>query len=155
MNYKIIKAESSDEIQIIRELFIEYAAELKVDLCFQGFQKELDSLPGKYAEPEGSLLLLEADNQTVGCVALRKIEDGTCEMKRLYLKPDYRKYGFGRVLAEKIIEIAKEKGYKKMNLDTLERLSAAIALYQKLGFIKTIPYNFNPENDVVYFEKEL
>jgi putative acetyltransferase len=154
-NFSIIKAHLKEEIEVVRDLFIEYQDFLQVDLCFQGFNEELDKLPYKYAEPEGTILLAKVGEKYAGVVALWKLEDGICEMKRLFVKDEFKGYGIGRKLAEKLIEEAKNKGYKKMNLDTLRRLKAANELYPKLGFIETKPYNYNPESDVAYFEKEL
>ncbi len=155
MNFSIIKASTIDEIGIVRELFIEYQQFLQVDLCFQSFAEELAKLPYKYTEPEGTILLAKVGEEFVGVVALWKLEDGVCEMKRLYVKDEFKGLGIGKALAQKLLKEAKSKGYKTMKLDTLRRLKAANQLYPKLGFIETKPYNYNPEGDVAYFEKEL
>ncbi len=143
------------EMNVVRELFEEYAEELDVDLCFQNFSKELDELPGIYAEPEGCILLLENQEQIVGIVALKKLEDGICEMKRLYLKLEARKNGNGRKLADALLFEAKKLGYKYMKLDTIQRLKAAVHMYKKMGFEETDAYNYNPDATVLYFKKEL
>jgi putative acetyltransferase len=154
-NISILKANSKEEIEVVRELFIEYQNFLQVDLCFQSFNEELAKLPYKYAEPEGTILLAKVDEKFAGVVALWKLEEGVCEMKRLFVKDKFKGLGIGRKLAERLLEEAKSKGYKIMKLDTLKRLKAANELYPKLGFIETNSYNYNPENDVAYFEKTL
>jgi GNAT superfamily N-acetyltransferase len=151
-----IRKVKQEEIGLARQLFEEYAMELNVDLCFQNFEKELSELPGIYSEPEGSILLLENDNAVaVGIVALKKLEDGVCEMKRLYLKPEARKNGNGRKLAEAILYEAKAKSYTTMKLDTIQRLVAAVKLYRSMGFEETEAYNYNPDATVLYFKKKL
>jgi len=152
---KIIHAESTLQIEEIRKLFREYQRFLNVDLCFQSFEEELASLPGKYSPPKGSLLLAVENEKFIGCVALRKLEDNICEMKRLYVKPEYRGKGFGKVLAEEIIEEAKKIGYSFMRLDTLTKLNKAMNLYRTLGFKKIKSYYSNPLDEVVYWELEL
>lgn len=152
MNITIRKAKE-DEMDIVRSLFTEYEQFLGFSLCFQGFQEELNQLPYKYAEPEGTILLAETENSVVGCVALKPLENGICEMKRLYIKEELRGHKLGEKLVNEIIASAKEKGYAIMKLDTLKRLKAACNLYKKFGFVETIPYNFNPEEDIIYFEK--
>lgn len=140
----------------IRRLFQDYQRELGIDLCFQGFQEELDALPGKYAAPTGALFLLRVGNQPGGCVAIRPTDvAGTCELKRLYVAPEYRGTGLGRVLMEEALAKGRELGYDKMRLDTLARLEPANAMYAAYGFAKIPPYNPNPEPDVLYFERTL
>lgn len=133
-----------------RRIFREYQESIDTDLCFQKFEEELASLPGKYAPPKGRLYLCFMGEQLVGCVALRPINDSDCEMKRLYVKPEFRGRGLGRVLAEKIITESKKIGYKEIFLDTLTSMKSAINLYKSLGFKKSEPYCFNPENDAVF-----
>lgn len=152
---EIKKIASAEDLEDVKQLFREYANFLQVDLCFQGFESELAKLPAKYAEPEGSIFLAKVNEMPAGCIALWKLEDGVCEMKRLYVKPEFQGLGLGKQLANVLLEEAKLKGYQKMKLDTLQRLSAANNLYTNLDFTKTIPYNINPEEDVVYYEKEL
>jgi putative acetyltransferase len=151
-----INSYSSDNQQfIVEKLFREYEKYLGIDLCFQDFEAELANLPGKYAEPEGTILLASVNDDYVGVVALRKIEDGICEMKRLYVQESARGLGIARTFSEKLIEVARTKGYHTMKLDTLARLEAATNLYRSLGFQEVKPYNFNPEEDVLYFEMKL
>lgn len=152
---EIIFQNTDNEIIIIKKLFQEYADNLAVDLCFQNFQEELDNLPGKYAPPEGLILLAKQGEDYLGVVALRKIEAGVCEMKRLYVRPQGRGLGLGKLLSKKLLEAAKTLGYHTMKLDTLGRLTAATNLYRSLGFQQVQPYNVNPEEDVLYFEKRL
>jgi ribosomal protein S18 acetylase RimI-like enzyme len=153
--FQIITAKTTNHLDSVRALFLEYAESLGFDLCFQDFQKELDTLPAKYAEPEGTILLAFEDSKAIGVVALWKLSDGVCEMKRLYTKPETRGKGLGKALAQAIIQEAKNRNYELMKLDTLVRMTAANALYQSLNFEETMPYNYNPENDVRYYAKSL
>ena len=152
---KIKQAQTKTEIEEIRGLFREYEAFLDVDLCFQSFEVELASLPGKYSRPSGDLLMGLDGGRIVGCVAIRKLDDGVCEMKRLFLRPEARGTGLGRRLAQEIIMAAKELGYSLMRLDTLDKLSEALSLYETLGFRKTESYCENPLPVVVYLELDL
>ncbi|MFT4546263.1 MAG: putative acetyltransferase [Verrucomicrobiales bacterium] len=152
---EMIRAQSPDEIDDARRLFREYEAFLDVDLCFQDFEAELASLPGKYGGPEGELLLAYEADHAVGCVALRRLEDGVCEMKRLFVRPAARGRGLGRQLAEEIVRAACELGYATMRLDTLERLEGAMHLYEGLGFRRIGAYYDNPLAEVAYFEADL
>ncbi|MBC7909600.1 MAG: GNAT family N-acetyltransferase [Pyrinomonadaceae bacterium] len=150
---KLKQAESEVEIKQARELFEEYAAWLDVDLCFQNFEKELRELPGEYAKPSGRLLLAIDGGQLMGCVALRRIDDDICEMKRLYLRKDFRGRGAGRELAVAIIEEARQIGYQRMRLDTLpRRMAQAETVYRSLGFKEIEPYYHNPIGDTLYME---
>ncbi len=155
MNITIQKIASLEDLEEIKSLFREYEKFLGVSLCFQNFEEELAKLPAKYAEPEGSIFLAKVDGVSAGCIALWKLEEGVCEMKRLYVKPDFQGIGLGKKLAQTIIEEAQNKGYKKMKLDTLRRLESANHLYKSLQFTETTSYNYNPEDDVAYFEKDL
>lgn len=151
----IIEATTPEQIEIAAKLFREYQQFLNVDLCFQGFEKELASLPGKYAAPQGAILLAEQNGEIAGCVAVRLLKDDICEMKRLYVKDEFQGLSLGRKLTETIIIKARNLGYKKMQLDTLQRLDRAIGLYEKLGFKQTQPYYANPLDEVVYWELDL
>jgi putative acetyltransferase len=153
---ELIHAQASEEVSGARELFEEYAAWLGFSLCFQNFDKELAGLPGDYAPPSGRLLLATENNETAGCVALRKIGDGVCEMKRLYVRPKFRGKGLGRMLAETIIEAAREIGYERMRLDTLPgKMDQAIVMYRSLGFKNIEPYYNNPVEGAAFLELEL
>lgn len=152
---RLVEAYDQQSCEIVKDLFREYEAFLGVDLCFQGFAEELASLPGKYAPPDGAMLLAYVDDQPAGCVALKKIAPEVCEMKRLYVRPAFRKLGLGRKLAESIIQRAIDLGYPLMKLDTLATLEAAVALYKQLGFQETTPYYDNPLPQVIYMEKRL
>ena len=137
---KIVQAHSEQEIAWVRMLFREYADSLGIDLCFQSFEEELAGLPGRYAPPEGSLLIAVEDGQVIGCVALRKSDESIGEMKRLYLRPAFRGNGAGRNLALAIIAEARKVGYSRLCLDTLPVMQEAIALYRSLGFREIEPY---------------
>jgi putative acetyltransferase len=143
------------DIDLARELFREYATSLGLDLEFQGFSEELATLPGAYAPPRGRLLLAWEEGEAAGCVALRPIEPGICEMKRLYVRPAYRGAGLGRRLAERIVREAREAGYGRMRLDTLPAMAGAQALYQALGFRSIPPYRANPIDGAVFLELTL
>jgi len=155
MRYPVVAADTPECLAHIRELFREYQESLGVDLCFQGFEAELADLPGKYAPPTGALILGLKGNNAAGCVALREIEPGVCEMKRLYVRPAHRGQGLGRALAEKIIAEGRRLGFRTMRLDTLEQLREAIGLYESLGFRRIPPYYANPLPGVIYWELRL
>ena len=152
---QIIAAHSAGFLPAVRELFIEYANSIEIDLCFQSFDRELAELPGKYALPEGRLFLAMENESAAGCVALRKIEDGVCELKRLYVRPAFRGSGLGRKLSETVISAAREIGYGRMRLDTLSSMKEAIALYASLGFQRIAPYYDNPSDSAVFMELKL
>jgi GNAT superfamily N-acetyltransferase len=152
----VTQAESPAQIAQARELFLEYAQSLGFSLCFQNFDRELAGLPGDYAPPEGRLLLVECEGQLAGCVALHKLDSGVCEMKRLYLRPPFRGKGLGRALTERIIAEARQIGYRRMRLDTVEPvMKDAVAMYGKLGFKEIAPYRPNPIAGTMYMELKL
>jgi putative acetyltransferase len=149
---KIIQAGTKEEMAQARALFEEYAASLDFDLYFQNFQEELAGLPGDYAAPHGCLLLAWHGDQVAGCVALRKIEGDICEMKRMYVRPDFRNRGVGKTLARAIIAEAKKRGYLRMRLDTVPSMKEAQALYESLVFKKISPYRHNPIPGAAFME---
>ena len=156
MDLTILRPTDATEMQIVRLLFGEYADALGIDLGFQHFAQELAELPGKYASPSGCILLAKVDEQPAGCVALRALAEDICEMKRLYVRPPYRKSGLGRMLAERVIEEARTLGYKRMRLDTFPHLMGrAVALYRALGFEEIPPYCDNPPPGALFMELEL
>jgi ribosomal protein S18 acetylase RimI-like enzyme len=154
---KIILEEATSQTQLAlaRDLFLEYASSLEISLGFQDFEAELAALPGKYTRPSGRLLLGCEGGQTSGCVALRQLEPGVCEMKRLYIRPSARGKGLGRLLAEAIITAANEIGYERMRLDTLNSMEPALCLYHSLGFRQIKPYYANPDERAVFMELAL
>jgi len=154
--FVITQAESPAQIAQVRELFLEYAQSLGFSLCFQSFDQELAGLPGDYAPPDGRLLRAEYEGQLAGCVALHKLDAGICEMKRLYVRPEFRGKGLGRVLAERILKEARDIGYDRLRLDTVEPvMKNAVALYRVLGFREIAPYRANPIEGALYMELDL
>ena len=151
-----MRAESAADIADVRTLFSEYAESLGFSLCFQSFEIELAQLPWEYAPPSGRLLLARSGVVAAGCVAMHKLEDGICEMKRLYARPQFRGTGLGRRLAEEIIAQARQIGYKHMRLDTVVSvMGRAVELYRALGFREIAPYRENPIPSALYMEIEL
>ena len=150
--FKILDAQAGKNLESVRKLFEEYRDSLDFDLCFQNFDEELANLPGNYALPAGCLLLATHQGQAAGCVALRRIDEGICEMKRLYVKPQFQRQGIGRALAEAVIEQSKNIGYKKMRLDTAPAMDAARGLYKSLAFKEIGAYRYNPLEGAVFME---
>jgi len=155
-SFSFAQAKTPEQIAQARELFLEYAQSLGFSLCFQNFDQELAGLPGGYAPPEGRLLLAEYEGQLAGCVALHKLENNICEMKRLYLRPQFRGKGLGRALADRIIAEARQIGYQRMRLDTVEPvMKDAVAMYRRIGFREIAPYCTNPMAGALYMELQL
>ena len=153
----LVQAETPDQIATARELMLEYAAAMNFSLCFQNFDEELRTLPGKYAPPAGRLLLADWNGQTAGMVAMRPLEEkGLCEMKRLYVRPEFRGKSLGRALADEVIRQALEIGYQRMRLDTVQGImDPAIRLYRALGFREIPPYYSSPVQETLFMELAL
>jgi len=147
---------SPTDLPAIRELFRAYAATLPNDICTQGFDEEIASLPGQYAPPAGALLIARDKQEApLGCVAMRPLGNGVAEMKRLYVAPEGRGMGLGRALAQAIIEAARAAGHTEMRLDTLTHMREAQALYGSLGFTEIAPYNTNPPDSTLFMSLKL
>ncbi len=146
---------SGPDLEDVRSLFREYAAWVAVDLSFQGFAEELARLPGEYVSPAGTLLLCAVEDSPAGCIAVRPWGEGTCEMKRLYVRPAHQGRGCGLFLAQRAIDWATDAGYTRMVLDTLPAMSAAQRLYERLGFRDVAPYRFNPVAGARFMALEL
>ena len=148
---RIFQAESEHDIENVRALFREYEMWLGLDLCFQGFEEELLTLPGKYAMPNGRLFLAMVDEKPAGCIAMRKIGDEVCEMKRLYMRPEFRGHGVGNSLIERLLSEARMAGYSEIRLDTYPaKMGKAVSLYESHGFRQIPPYYENPHKDVLF-----
>jgi ribosomal protein S18 acetylase RimI-like enzyme len=152
---QLVEARSQHHLSEAAKLFADYAGSIGIDLEFQGFSTELASLPGDYAPPAGAILLFMEQEQAVACVALRRLEPGICEMKRMYVAPAGRGRKLGRRLAEAIISKARTLGYAKMRLDTLASMTEARALYRSLGFVPIAPYCHNPLPNPEFYELKL
>lgn len=154
--FNIRAANSPSEIAAIKLLFRDYEQSLRIDLCFQGFEQELASLPGKYGPPGGELLLaLDREGNPIGCVALRPIDQQVCEMKRLYVDPSARGLGLGSALVESILEAGRRIGYREMRLDTLPTMEQAVALYRRFGFEPIEPYYETPIEGTLFLKRSL
>jgi len=151
----LVSAASGDEIGTMRTLLREYQRSVDTDLCFQNFEQELAKLPGNYAPPDGRLLLGYANGLPAGCVAMRRLDAETAEMKRLFVRPGYRGSGFGRVFAQAIIDAARSQGYRRLVLDTLPGMREAQALYAALGFREIGAYTDNPVAGTLFMGLEL
>ncbi|MGB4117282.1 MAG: GNAT family N-acetyltransferase [Polaromonas sp.] len=156
---KLITPATPADFQATRQIFQEYAQQLGVDLCFQNFDAELETLPGDYAEPQGALLLAMVDGQLAGCCALRPLDSvdypNASEMKRLYVRDSHRRLGLGRQLAEAILDAARVAGYHHVLLDTLSEMESARALYEDLNFEEIPPYYHNPIAGAHYLKVDL
>ena len=151
-------AHCDEDVEVVRELFREYADGLGIDLSFQGFEEEVRSLPGGYAPPQGALLLAKGEAgapKALGCVAVRRLDAETAEMKRLYLRPDARGRGLGRLLAEAALAEARRLGYRRLRLDTLPGMEAAQGIYRELGFREIAAYRANPVPGARFLEIDL
>lgn len=152
-NIRLVQATLPEHLDQARELFLEYAASLGFNLCFQNFDEELRSFPGAYAPPNGRLLLAISSNHAAGCIALRKIAPSICEMKRLYVRPKDRGKSLGYLLVERLIAEAREIGYERMRLDTVAaEMKDAIALYRRMGFREIEPYSSIPVESALWME---
>ncbi len=149
---EVVHAESESRLLEAKRMIKEYADSLPINLDFQNFSSELADLPGEYAPPEGCLFLAYSNGMPAGCVALRKFSEGICEMKRLYVRPQFRGQNIGRILAEAVIEEGRRLSYTRMRLDTLSTMTQARALYASLGFTEIDPYRFNPVEGAKYME---
>ena len=153
---KLIQAQTAEQIDAARRLFREYADWLQIDLCFQNFEPELAELPGDYVPPDGRLLLAYDNSEVAGCIAVRRLDARTCEMKRLFVREQFRGQWLGRQLITAIIEEAKQIGYERMRLDTLPpKMNDAIALYRSYGFREIAPYYNNPVPGALFLELDL
>jgi putative acetyltransferase len=156
---RLLTPDTPEALDAARALFREYAAGLGVDLCFQNFEAELAMLPGDYAAPQGALLLAWVDGELAGCGAFRPLADvdyaNACEMKRLYVRRAFRRFGLGRLLAQALIDSAMQAGYSAMLLDTLDDMEAARGLYATLGFEEVPPYYYNPIPGAHYLKVDL
>lgn len=154
-DFTLHEVTAGSEIETVRQLFLEYEQELGVSLCFQGFAAELAALPGEYTPPGGRLVLARYAGAPAGCIALRRIDDRVCEMKRLYLRPSGRGRGRGLHLVTDCLAAARRAGYERMRLDTLPQMQAAISMYRALGFHDIAPYRDNPVPGALYLEIDL
>jgi ribosomal protein S18 acetylase RimI-like enzyme len=152
---KFVEVEGGENLDVVRQLFREYAESLEIDLCFQNFEEELAALPGKYAAPEGTMVLALVEGEPAGCIALRKSSEGIAEMKRLFVREDYRGLHIGKRLVQLILDEAVRMGYAYIRLDTLSTMKEAVRLYQSFGFYEIGSYIYNPIEDAKYMELKL
>lgn len=155
----LVQLKAGEPLEPVRELLREYARSLDVDLCFQNFEDELATLPGEYAAPSGQMLLAHVGGALAGCGGLRALPDvdyaNACEMKRLYVRPAFRRFGLGRLLADALLDEARRAGYSTMLLDTLDDMESARELYARLGFVEVAPYYYNPIPGAHYLKADL
>lgn len=149
---KIFAATTKSHFEIAKKIFLEYASSINIDLCFQNFDKELEIINKMYNKPNGTLLLTEKNGNIFGCAGIRIFKKNVAELKRMYIKPEFRRKGVGKILLNKVILSAKELGYSKIVLDTLSSMKSAITLYRSFGFNETKPYYHNPNKEAKYFE---
>ena len=149
------KLETEDEISKAKELILEYMRWLNIDLCFQDIDDELANFPKKYSPPEGEFIIAKNNNKVIGIVGIKNLENNICEMKRLFVKDEYKNKGIGKELVGEIIEEAKIRNYKKIMMDTLNTMEKALKIYYKYGFYEIKKYYNNPYEGVIYLEKEL
>ena len=152
---QLITCTSPEDFEIAKSITSDYIIWLKMDLSFQNIQKEYAVFESMYSQPNGGYIYLKKDNQIIGGVAFRNFETSVCEMKRLFVYPEFHRLGFGKILSLAIIKLAKEQGYKKMRLDTVEKLKAAIKIYKDLGFYDIEPYRENPDPTVKFMELDV
>jgi len=152
---EFLHVKEGEMIEVIRKLFLEYARSLEIDLDFQDFETELNTLPGKYQPPDGALILALVEGKEAGCIALRKISKDICEMKRLYIREEYRGLGLGKKLVGMIIDEAVNKNYQYMRLDTLPTMKSAQSSYLSFGFYDIEPYVYNPIQGARFMELKL
>jgi len=159
VQFRLVEPDTPELLDATRTIFREYADSLGIDLCFQNFDAELEGLPGDYAAPDGLLLLAFADDELAGCVAMRRLSDvdhaNACEMKRLFVRRPFRRFGLGRLLAQALMEQAAAAGYSVMLLDTLDEMESARELYATLGFEEVAPYYYNPIPGAHYLKAQL
>jgi putative acetyltransferase len=156
IRFEIVTSETPENVELARAIFREYEAWLGLDLCFQGFEAELAGLPGKYSPPAGRLILAFADEDVAGSVALRPLDERTCEMKRLFVRPEFQGIGLGSRLIDSVITAAKEIGYERLRLDTFPpKMGKAVGLYEARGFREIEPYYDNPNTETLFMELDL
>jgi putative acetyltransferase len=148
----IVLANSPEQYEVGKTIFLEYQAFLGIDLCFQGFAKELEILSVMYGPPWGALLLAEERGEYVGCIGLRSLEDRIGEMKRMFVRPSHQGKGLGQLLLQTFLEVAKDRNYQRIRLDTIPRLERALQLYRNAGFVDIAPYRHNPDPEAIFME---
>ena len=156
MDAHVTIQQAGSDIAEVRKIFREYESWLVLDLCFQGFEEELENLPGKYSAPDGRLYLARVADEIAGCIALRPLDSQTCEMKRLFVRQEFRRLQIGRMLIDRLIDDARHIGYTAMRLDTFPpKMGKAVQLYESYGFHEIPPYYNNPNDGVLFMELRL